>query len=124
MKTIERAVDFDSVEYVSVPLELAARAGKRCVQTSGETPARRSDANHNGSNSGDVGTPDHLVQLDLIADGQLILEHPFCQLAEVHRLPHRREEQRAKRALLHSAVELAGPNYVACPLVVCAVLDD
>jgi len=41
------------------------------------------------SHAVDVCAPDYLVKLDLVADGQAVLEHPFRKLTEVGTLPYR-----------------------------------
>jgi hypothetical protein len=80
-----------SVAQRRVDRRVRATDGTVCVllRNRPPTPWLECDAEYRPSDAVDVRAPDDLVQLDLVADGQPVLEHPLRELAEVHALPDR-----------------------------------
>src|SRR5690554_4857890 len=105
--------------------------GRRCACPAGtarRTRSHRYAANAarriRASDTGHVRAPDDLVQLDLIADREPVLEDPLGELLEIDLVPDGRDEERSERAVRDAAIQPALADHVAHPLVVDAVLDD
>jgi hypothetical protein len=75
-----RDVSFIDVQRPALSFELLTQPGHCSIFALRTEPA--SDAVH-------VRAPDQLVQLDLVADRQPVVQHPLREFAEVHALPYR-----------------------------------